>query len=112
MPSYFTDFTHRALVFATRDSDGDGIPDDEDACQDSDLAETVVLGECDSGVVNELFGDGCSLADIILDLVEECTEGAANHGQAVSCITHETNELKEAGILSGEDKGAIQSCVP
>ena len=49
------------------DSDGDGIPDDEDNCPNSDLSDTVVIDGCDSGVANTLLSDGCTIADLIAD---------------------------------------------
>ncbi len=90
----------------TIDTDGDGIPDDEDACPDSELSLTVVIDGCDSGVENMLFDDGCTMAD----LIAECADGASNHGGFVSCVAELTNEWKQQGIISGQEKGAIQSC--
>ena len=55
------------------DTDGDGIPDDEDDCPFSDLSETVVIDGCDSGVQNVLFDDGCTISD----LISQCAEDAA-----------------------------------
>ena len=89
-----------------QDSDNDGIPDDEDACPDSDLAETIVIDGCDSGVENLLFDDGCTMAD----LIAECAAGASNHGDFVSCVAHLSNEWKHAGLITGQEKAAIQSC--
>jgi hypothetical protein len=88
------------------DSDGDGVPDDEDCQPDSDLSMTVVIGDCDSGVVNLLFDDGCTISD----LIAECADDAGNHGQFVSCVAHLTNDLKKDGFISGREKGAIQRC--
>lgn len=88
------------------DTDGDGIPDDDDACVESDLSATVVIDGCDSGVDNVLFDNGCTISD----LAAACADGAGNHGQYVSCIAHLTNELKKDGVISGRDKGRIQSC--
>jgi hypothetical protein len=87
------------------DVDGDGVTDDLDACPDSDLAGTVIIDGCDSGVANALFEDGCTISDTIM----ACAEGAENHGEFVSCVTQFTNGLKP-GLLSGAQKGAIQSC--
>ncbi|MCH8343510.1 MAG: FG-GAP repeat protein [Planctomycetes bacterium] len=89
-----------------QDSDNDGIPDDEDACPDSDLSGTIVIDGCDSGVGNLLFEDGCTMAD----LIAECADGAANHGAFVSCVAHLTNEWSRAGLITGQEKGAIRSC--
>ncbi|MHC4305970.1 MAG: hypothetical protein ACYSW2_16045, partial [Planctomycetota bacterium] len=52
-----------AWVAVPPDSDGDGIPDDEDACPDSILTPTIVINGCDSGVTNVLFEDGCTMSD-------------------------------------------------
>ena len=88
------------------DADGDGIPDDEDGCPDSDLGATVVIDSCNSGVANALDPNGCTIAD----LVQDCADGAKNHGKFVSCVSHLLNDLKKDGVISGRDKGAIQSC--
>lgn len=88
------------------DTDGDGIPDDDDACPDSDLSPTVVIDGCDSGVDNTLGADGCTISD----LVGECADGVSNHGQFVRCVSQLTNDLKKAGVITGGDKGAIMSC--
>lgn len=88
------------------DTDGDGIPDDDDACPSSFLAPTVVIDGCDSGVANALGVDGCTISD----LVDICAAGAQNHGKFVSCVAHLTNDLKKAGEISGAEAGAIKSC--
>jgi hypothetical protein len=88
------------------DSDGDGVPDAEDGCPDSDLSPTVAIGGCDSGVSNTVSPSGCTISD----LATECTVDAANHGEFVSCVAHLTDDLRNAGIITGRQKGAIQSC--
>jgi hypothetical protein len=88
------------------DTDGDGFPDDEDSCPESDLTTNVVIDGCDSGVGNLLLGDGCTISDLIAD----CAASASNHGQFVSCVSHVTNSLKKDGLISGREKGAIQRC--
>jgi hypothetical protein len=88
------------------DADLDGVTDDQDQCLHSDLRATVVVGTCDSGVGNTLFTTGCTIADEVAG----CAVGAKNHGAFVSCVAHLTNDLKKSGIISGSQKGAIQSC--
>ena len=88
------------------DADFDGLGDDCDVCPESDLSDTVVIDGCDSGVANVLFDDGCTISD----LIAECAAGANNHGQFVSCVAQLTKALKRQGIISGQEKGAIQSC--
>lgn len=94
---------------APLDSDNDGVPNNEDECPNSDLSTTVTIDGCNSGVTNSLSvlgKTGCTISD----LIGQCTIGAKNHGKFVSCISNLTNALKTAGIITGTQKGAIQSC--
>jgi len=93
-------FDYIAIKFLEEDTDGDGIPDSEDQCVDSDLSPTVVIDGCDSGVPNILLTDGCTISDKIAIL--------ADFRRAV---THYTNDLKKDGVITGKQKGAMQSCV-
>ena len=71
------------------------------------VAANVTIGGCDTGVVDLVVtDDGRS----ITDLIEECAASATNHGGFVSCVAAVTNALKKAGVISGADKGRIQSC--
>ena len=88
------------------DKDGDGVPDNEDKCPHSDLSETVIIDGCPSGVENILVDNGCSISD----LIDQCADGAENHGEFVSCVSGVTNGLKASGYISGKEKGKIQSC--
>jgi hypothetical protein len=88
------------------DIDGDGVPDDEDGCPNSDLNATVIIAGCETGIENLLFDNGCTLSD----QVAEVAAGARNHGKFVSGVAKLTNNLKKAGIISGREKGTIQSC--
>jgi len=96
----------QGVLVGVADADGDGLPDDVDACPSSDLSTTVVIDGCDSGADNALDADGCTLSDRIAELAA----GAANHGDFVSGVSALTNQLKNEGALSGQDKGAIVSC--
>jgi hypothetical protein len=98
--------TELEVISGPIDTDGDGFPDNEDACPNSDLDTTVVIDGCDSGVDNALFGDGCTISDTIAELAST----ANNHGSFVSAVAHYTNDLKKGGVITGEDKEAIQSC--
>ncbi len=88
------------------DADLDGVPDNVDCEPNSNFAPTVVIDGCDSGVPNTFFTTGCTISD----LVQHCAADAKNHGGFVSCVAHLTNDLKSAGIINGNQKGAIQSC--
>ena len=89
------------------DLDGDGVPDDEDNCPNSDLGGTLVIDGCDTEVPNQLFSDGCSMAD----LGNECADGTGNHGAFVGCVAQLTNDWKQTDLITGQQKGRIQSCV-
>lgn len=89
-----------------QDSDGDGIPDDEDDYPDSDTQPIVTIDGCDSGIDNEALGDGAYM----MDKINECAENAANHGAFVSCVTQLANEWKREGLISGNQKSDITGC--
>jgi hypothetical protein len=88
------------------DIDQDAVCDNEDRCPDSNLSTTVSIRGCDSEVVNEEFPDGCSMNDRIA----ECVGEEENHGSFVSCVARLTNVWKKAGLITGKEKGAMQSC--
>jgi hypothetical protein len=43
------------------------------------------------------------------DLLTDLKEAAATHGDYVSAVAHLTNQWNADGLISGEQKGAIQS---
>lgn len=88
------------------DSDGDGVPDEEDDCPDSDLGASIVIAECDTGVENLLLDAGCAMADVIA----QCADAAVNNAVFVCCVAHLANDWKQDGLIGGQDKGQIQSC--
>ena len=100
------DLTRQEMIDIGWFSDGDGVPDGRDKCIGSSRSATVVIDGCNSGVPNTTFATGCRITDQIND----CAVGASNHGKFVSCVSHLTNDLKKAGIITGAQKGAIQSC--
>ncbi len=88
------------------DGDGDGIPDAVDSCPDSEPFSTVVIDGCDSGAPNHLGEDGCT----IVDQVFEIAASATNHGDFVSGVAALANFYKKEGLITGREKGKIQSC--
>ncbi|HEX5733225.1 MAG TPA: PA domain-containing protein [Blastocatellia bacterium] len=87
------------------DADGDGVADDEDCNPNSIVTPTIVLCGRDTGVPNTVFENGCSMADLIAQLAAS----ASNHGQFVSGVAHLTNQWVADGLITGQQKGAIQS---
>ncbi|MBL7775986.1 MAG: hypothetical protein JNK89_08290 [Saprospiraceae bacterium] len=88
------------------DTDGDGCNDNEDPHPNSIQTPTVVIDGCNSNVPN-LFVTSCSTMS---DLIADCAASAGNHGQFVSCVTQLANGWKQAGLITGAQKGAIVSC--
>jgi len=93
------------------DTDGDGVNDNVDPYPNSDFSSTVLVGGVDSGVTNTYDGSGSTLADLVNEVAEGCGASAKNHGKYVSCVAKLLNNLKQAGIISGKEKGALQSAV-
>ncbi|HEY0554785.1 MAG TPA: PA domain-containing protein [Thermoanaerobaculia bacterium] len=104
--THSVDLTRQEMTDIGWFSDGDGVPDGVDQCLGSSRDATVIIDGCNSGVANTTFPTGCRISDQIND----CAVGAGNHGGFVSCVAHLTNDLKKSGVISGSDKGAIQSC--
>jgi len=94
------------LVPGPPDADGDGIPDPDDECPDSDRAPTVVIGGCDSGIPNGLLPGGCTIADRI----EECAGSAPDHRRFVKCVGRILKELKRARLITGVQAKAVYRC--
>lgn len=97
----------------------------------ADDRPTVVIDGCDTGVENRLgqyvvfptkkflfpsipasaFGGiagGCYIADLLAACTSPFVE--PNPGQYQSCISQLTKDMKDQGILSGGEAGAIRSC--
>lgn len=89
------------------DSDGDGIPDEEDLVPNSNMEETVVIEECDSSVENRALGEGY----MVSDKIDELEAGEyKNHGQYVKATAHYLNSLVEEGIINYVEKDMIMNC--
>jgi len=100
------EYSSETWSYGEMDADGDGVPDDEDDCPDSDLDPEIVIDGCDTGVENQLLDDGCTMADLVM----QCAEDAVNHGAFVRCVSHLTNLWKCQGFINGGEKGAIVGC--
>jgi hypothetical protein len=87
------------------DKDLDGVADGSDCEASSNFSPTIIIGGEDTGVANMLFSTGCTTSDLIAHIAA----GAKNHGQFVSGVSHLTNDLKQQGLITGAEKGAIQS---
>ena len=67
----------------------------------------VFVDDCDTGVSDVVLPGG----DTITDLIESCEDASFDRGSFVSCVARATGNLMKAGIITGQEKGAIQRCV-
>jgi hypothetical protein len=94
-------------AFSTTDTDGDGIPEDNDSCPGSDLLPTVIVNGCDAGVTNVLFDTGCTMRD----LIAECYAKSNNHGDFVSCAEDLSNDWRTSGLIPASEQRDLKTCV-
>lgn len=87
------------LAAVNLDTDGDGVNDADDACPDSDLSPTIVIDGEDTGVSNELLDDGCTISDLIAELLAQ--------DSSTNVIVQFLVDLKGDGIINGQEMGAI-----
>ncbi len=90
------------------DADGDGVRDADDLCAASNVQPIVILGtgkKSNTGVANQVLPEGCTFMDKLL----ACKAAAGNHGQFVSCVAGLTNDWVAQGLITGAEKGKIQS---
>ncbi len=88
------------------DADSDGVPNDEDCNPNSNGGPTIIIGGIDTRVTNTLFANGCTMADILAQLAANHTN---NHGDYVAAVAALTKQWVVDGLITGRQKGAIQS---
>lgn len=77
------------------DMDGDGVPDEHDACLETALGATV-------------DANGCS-GEQLVDLACPCEDEWKNRGEFVSCVAHAAENQLAVGLITQEEKGGIVS---
>jgi hypothetical protein len=106
------------------DCDGDGVANGVDQCPATEVGGDLTIGVCVlPGFGDTILPTGCSVAESIAQTINDCATPPAplkpnkgnggqkfNHGKFVSCVAHATNALKKLKIISGSQKGEIQSC--
>jgi uncharacterized repeat protein (TIGR01451 family) len=93
------------VVIEEVDSDGDGVPDPDDAFPNSDTRPTIVIDGRDTGVGNQQLDEppGAFFADVI----GQCAADAFTHTDFVDCVAHGVTSWRKAGLISGRDQGRI-----
>ncbi|UCD52377.1 MAG: hypothetical protein JSW27_07020 [Phycisphaerales bacterium] len=90
------------------DADGDGVGDNADQNDNSDLRATVVVGGSDTGVPNQVDAlVGLSIQDYINEI--EAYE-YSNHGLYVSAVAHCVEDLLYAGVITEDEADIMMSC--
>ncbi len=104
-PSLRATVIYDELFFSSggQDTDGDGIPDDEDLCPDTPVYAI------DAGVIAP---DGCVDCELLAEYVYQAVaamEDGLPHGRYVSTASHITNEYVADGLIDGRCKASIVS---
>lgn len=89
-----------------RDADLDGVPSPHDRCRHSALDDTVVLGRCKSGAINDLDVDGCTITDRIVRIARY----SDTRGEFLERVRKVAGALRLAKIITREERRAIQRC--
>jgi hypothetical protein len=91
------------------DDDNDGVDDADDDFDNSNIENTIVIDDCDTGVRNFLIiGSGGYTKSDIIDQIE--SGDYKNHGQFVKTISSKLTEWINAGLITEDEKEAIQAC--
>ncbi|WP_409491228.1 OmpL47-type beta-barrel domain-containing protein [Amycolatopsis sp. cmx-11-12] len=77
-------------------------PPGPDACPDSDVRDTVILGTADSQVENRDTGDGCTINDVIDD-----ESDYSSNDQFVTYVRAVTQELLDGELISSDERNLI-----
>jgi len=87
-----------------RDTDVDGLADTLDACPASNFESTVSIEDENTGVSNVLFTSGCTISDLVANAAAD----ARNHGGFVSGVAHLSDALRDAGIITNQERSRMQ----
>ena len=91
------------------DSDGDWVIDYTDACDHSNMDETLSIGGCETGIANGAGADGCTLADALATTYSAGTDSNA-HGEYTACIAHLAEGWRDAGRIDRNEAGRLMTC--
>lgn len=95
------------LVDTVLDSDGDGIPDDQDENPNSNMNPTINILGRDTGVGNFVGGNGVTLADLFDGLGS--TDDYNNPTHYFTSVVHLTNRLVDQGLITDVDRKVINA---
>jgi hypothetical protein len=85
------------------DADNDGLADDQDQCDASDQRATIYIDGVNTGIPNQMFGNGCTMGDYIA----AAADSARNHGDFVSAVSALGNDWKSAGLIPNQEHSVL-----
>jgi hypothetical protein len=86
------------------DADNEGIADDVDQCDASNLDATISIGGRNTGIANQLFASGCTMNDYI---IIAAAGSGSNQGGFVSAVAQLANAWLAAGLITTEQKDIL-----
>jgi len=91
------------------DFDGDGVPDEEDACPESDPSPIVYVGYVRTGLQNRLLEpiDGCTLADVVQRIFNGASHGT-NRRQFMGVFNVSVTNLEFEKRITPHEAGALR----
>jgi len=90
------------------DDDNDGVLDENDA-ENKLISGTVIIEGNDSGVADRPDANGVALSSLVEAQSVLCGTDVRNHGAYVSCMAHFLEDLEESGLITDDEKDALQS---
>ena len=73
--------------------------------------EPLQICNCDTGVLDmEIPATATEMTVTMSALIEDCASGSKNLGNFQSCVSKLTIGWQKDGLITGREKGAIQSC--
>lgn len=88
-------------------SDADGVPDGTDSCIGSDLRPTAFIDSCDTRTENDLFANGCTIADELFN----CEQDFGNHPlKYLACVALRTQKWARDRVISRQNQAKILVC--
>jgi hypothetical protein len=88
-----------------KDIDGDGLGEFCDSCPKSNIEQLIIIGDCNTGVNNQFFTDGCTMSD----LIDNCAVNTNTRFAFLRCVNQLTRQWKAYGI-GLKEKRAILKC--
>ncbi len=88
------------------DFEDDGVTDVDDECPNTVLGDTVMVGDRDTGVADQVLDNGCTMTE----LIASCKIDRRNHGETVRCVLNLVQSWRRDGKITPRDQGQILRC--